>query len=93
MAYFLFALLWGIGAMLYQSPCCKIIVVFVCGDLVLDLMKSNLDLKNHNEMLALHLIYLELHRILDLDGTSEISQFINYSVSNLWLRRLRHGVW
>lgn len=93
MTYFLFALLWDIGATLHQSSCCKITVTFACGGLVLDLMISNLDLKNHNEMLTLPLIYLKLHRILDLDRTCEISQFITLFSSNLWLRRLRHGVW
>lgn len=61
--------------MLYQLASSKMIVMFACGDLVLDLMKSNLDLKNHSAMQALYPVYLELYRILDLDGTPEISQF------------------
>lgn len=45
--YFLFALFWDINAMLYQSSFSKIIFMFTGGSLVLNLMKSNLDLKNH----------------------------------------------
>ena len=56
---FLFVLLWDIDAMLYRSSSSKSIVMFACGDLVLDLMKSNLDLKNHSAVLALPAIYLE----------------------------------
>lgn len=47
MKYFLFALFWDINAMLYQSSFFKIIFMFTGGSLVLYLMKSNLDLKNH----------------------------------------------
>lgn len=45
--------------MLYWSSSSKIIVMFDCGDLVLDLMKSNLELKNHSGVLAVPIIFLE----------------------------------
>lgn len=61
--------------MFYQSSSYKIIITFTWGDVVLDLMKSSLDLKNHNAVLALYPLSLELYRMQDLDRTSEISQF------------------
>lgn len=47
MKYFLFALLRDMNTMLYQSSSSKIISLFAAGGLVLDLMKSHPDLKDH----------------------------------------------